>query len=116
MIKEFLKYDIDTEVYSEIGYTPIFYACIARNIRSISSLAENGADINKICNGITPLMYAAKKNEFNVIIRLLECGANPSIKIEGKIYLDYLESDKIKNKIQKRCSKFTNKNIKPVKK
>ena len=111
VVTELLKYNADTEVssdeehipicyayyvknfkgipgLSEAGYTPIFYACYAENFKVISALSEVGANLNKICRGDTPLIYTAKNNfDINIIKRLLDYGAVPSIQIDGKTNL-----------------------------
>lgn len=55
-----------------------------------NALLTAKADLNKICNGKTPLMYSAKYGELNFAKALLKAGADASIKnSEGQTALDY---------------------------
>ena len=120
VIKELLKYKVDTEVTCTKGFTPIFYACSSSNIGVISSLAESGANLNKLCDGMTPLIYTAENINkglcgINIVMTLLNNGADPGIEIDGKTYFDVIKDRSAKNKINKLFFATNGKNTKPAK-
>jgi ankyrin repeat protein len=70
----------DTVDYSA-GTTPIFNAIDSRRMRNVDLLVRSGADINHQDNrGNTPMVYAASFGGFNIVLRLLEAGADYRIR------------------------------------
>lgn len=63
VIKLLLKYGASING-DNIGYSPLIWAILCRNMESIRSLIANGADVNytNINDGYTPLMHAMMKD------------------------------------------------------
>ena len=61
--------------------TPPLHRAVWRNDRKVVDLLlESGADINlQVEAGHTPLMWAAKRNHMDMLVYLLERGADPSL-------------------------------------
>jgi len=45
------------------------------NYKAVKTLIEEGEDVNKISNKLTPLMYAARHNRVEIVALLIEKGA-----------------------------------------
>ncbi|HEX8576872.1 MAG TPA: ankyrin repeat domain-containing protein [Flavobacterium sp.] len=60
--------------------TPLCQAVIKGDLETVKKMIEFGSDINEASNGMTPLMFAARYNNVEVIELLLANGANPNIK------------------------------------
>lgn len=72
------KSDIDVNMPSpENGFTALHEAAILGNVTACQLLLDHKADVNMLDKaGMTPLFYAVSKNRENVVITLLEHGAN----------------------------------------
>lgn len=57
-------------------------------------LSQEGVDVDKTCGGKTPLMYAAKYNQLEMLKSLLNAGADRSIEKKGSTALDYAKKYK----------------------
>lgn len=57
-------------------------------------LAQENIDTDQRCGGKTPLMYAAKYNQLEMVKALLNAGADRSIKNRGLDVLDYAKKYK----------------------
>ena len=72
--------------------TPLGTAISKGDIETTKKLLAYGADVNERCNGMTPLMMAARYNRVEIIELLLEKGANPKVKCsKGFTALKYAE-------------------------
>ena len=79
------------------GYAanPLNVAISKGEIDLVKKFIEYGADINETTNGLTPLMYAARYNQVEIIKLLLEKGANLKVKDErGFTALNHAENSK----------------------
>ncbi|WP_316806035.1 ankyrin repeat domain-containing protein [Pedobacter agri] len=62
----------------------------SKSIKILQDLISIKADVNKICDDKSPLMYAAKYGELEAAKALVKAGANIGLKNrEGKTALDY---------------------------
>ena len=55
----------------------------------VEVLIRNGADVNMIANGVTPLMTAARVGDKDMIDMLLQAGADPKAEVGGFQAYDY---------------------------
>ena len=60
--------------------TPLSVAISKGDIETVKKVIEEGININKKFNGMTPLMYAARYNKVEIIEYLLQKGAKLDIK------------------------------------
>jgi ankyrin repeat protein len=75
--------------------TPLCNAIINGDIASVKKFVEYGSDVNELSNGVTPLMFAARYNNVEIIKYLLSKGADKKIKDErGNTALKYAEFSK----------------------
>ncbi|QBZ99055.1 ankyrin repeat domain-containing protein [Flavobacterium sangjuense] len=75
--------------------TPLCNAIINGDIASVKKFVEYGSDVNELSNGVTPLMFAARYNNVEIIKYLLSKGADKKIKDErGNTALKYAELSK----------------------
>jgi ankyrin repeat protein len=82
-VKELINSGYDVNMFDEIGYTPLHYACIKGNIAIAEYLIEHGADVNAHHEGHignTPLGEVAGSCSLKMAELLLEHGADPSIR------------------------------------
>ncbi|MDQ6473070.1 ankyrin repeat domain-containing protein [Flavobacterium sp. LHD-80] len=88
-----LKLSIEKQKeFSSTTKSPLHLAISKGDIESVRRFIQYGADLNKVANDMTPLMIAARFNEFEIIKMLLKNGANPSNKNEkGFTALNYAE-------------------------
>ncbi|MRX70150.1 Ankyrin repeat-containing protein [Flavobacterium resistens] len=88
-----LKFRIKNEMaFSSNTKSPLHLAISKGDIESVKRFIQYGVDINKMVNDMTPLMIAARFNEFEIIKILLKNGATPSDKNEkGFTALNYAE-------------------------
>lgn len=93
-IKQLLdaKADPNARDCNSWGWTPVINAMHKYNDDAARLLVERGADVNaraggcneqKIEDGLTPLMYAAKFDESEMVKFLLEHGADPRAEYKG---------------------------------
>jgi ankyrin repeat protein len=59
---------------------PLVVAISKGEIETVKKFIEYGTDVNKKCNGMTPVMYAARYNKVEIIKYLLVKGADLNIK------------------------------------
>lgn len=61
-------------------------------LQTVKQMIESGTKVNKKLNGLTPLMYAARYNKVEIIVYLLQKGADRDIKdSQGFTALKYAE-------------------------
>lgn len=74
------------------SYTLLALAIKMKSVNIFQKLIDNEADLEKICDGKTPLMFAAKYGDVAMAKKLLENGAKKETKTEkGFTALDYAE-------------------------
>jgi ankyrin repeat protein len=82
-------------------YDPLCVAISKNDNDTAKKIIEYGADVNQRFNGMTPLMYAARYNNVEMIKMLLDKGANPSEKdSKGISALKYAEMSNAKEALQ----------------
>lgn len=86
--------------FSTPNKSPLHLAISKGDIEGVKTFVKYGADLNKIVNDMTPLMIAARFNEFEIIKILLENGASPFYKNDkGFKALDYAKYAKANESI-----------------
>ncbi len=73
----------DTFHYAKYYATPLCIAISKGEVEVVKKMIAYGADINEKTNGMTPLMYAARYNQTEIISLLLEKGAYPKAKCKN---------------------------------
>jgi ankyrin repeat protein len=82
-------------------YDPLCVAISKNDNDTAKKIIEYGADVNQRFNGMTPLMYAARYNNVEMIKMLLDKGANPSEKdSKGISAFKYAEMSNAKEALQ----------------
>mgnify|MGYP003630085043 CR=1 FL=1 len=80
-----------------------------RSLKSLKFFIAQGADVEKVCENKTPLMYAVKYGLMEMIEYLIEQGANVNfVSVKGKTALDYAiqyEQENIISYLQKQNAK-----------
>ncbi|MCV2487603.1 ankyrin repeat domain-containing protein [Flavobacterium sp. SH_e] len=84
-----IKNQVEFSIY---GKSPFHLAISKGDFEAVKKFVLYGTDINKKVNNMTPLMVAARFNQFEIINFLLLHKANPSIEnSHGFTALDYAE-------------------------
>lgn len=86
------------ELFGERGVTtPLGIAISKGDVATVKKLIEYGASVHEKCNGMTPLMIAARYNQSEIITLLLTNGANLKEKDErGLTALKHAEASNAK--------------------
>lgn len=93
-VKNFIETHHDIDAYHN-GYTLLCGAIKTDQIAIITYLINQGADLKKMSNKKTPLMYAAKYGRLEIAKLLIQKGANKnSLSPRGKTALDYAKKYK----------------------
>ncbi|MCD8518371.1 MAG: ankyrin repeat domain-containing protein [Flavobacterium sp.] len=80
-LKSYLKANPNTlNSVNENGSTPLILACYYNNIDVVRELVYQGADIDSKIDMGTALMAAVVKGNDDIVLFLLEKGANPNLK------------------------------------
>lgn len=76
--KKLLEYGADVNIHDRDGRTLLYISCYNGYHEIFDILISNGADINKknIQDGRTPLFGAVWANEYNIIEKIINLGAN----------------------------------------
>ncbi|RAR49089.1 ankyrin repeat domain-containing protein [Flavobacterium lacus] len=91
----------EVNVYAKYYATPLCVAISKGEVDVVRKFIEYGADINETTNGLTPLMYAARYNQVEIIKLLLAKGANLKAKDErGFTALNHAENSKATEAIE----------------
>ncbi|NND16149.1 MAG: ankyrin repeat domain-containing protein [Eudoraea sp.] len=77
------------DVGSRKTYNYLAISIKLKSLKSLSYFVRRGADIEKVCEVKTPLMFAAKYGQLDMIQYLLEKGGDPGKKIRGYSALYY---------------------------
>ncbi|WP_223032884.1 ankyrin repeat domain-containing protein [Hanstruepera marina] len=89
--------------------SPFHMSIVKGDVETVQKLIELGADVNEKWNGLTPAMYAAKYNRTDVLVVLIDNGANLKTKCDkGHTALEYAElsnAQAAKNVIKKELKK-----------
>lgn len=81
--------------------TPLCNAIVNGDIATVKKFVEYGSDVNELSNGLTPLMFAARYNNVEIIKYLLSKGADKKIKDErGNTALKYAEFSKAQEALE----------------
>lgn len=81
-----------TTITSTYIGTPLCMAISKGDVEIVRKFIEYGADVDETSNGMTPLMYAARYNNVEIMKLLLSNGAEKSKKDEkGNTALKYAE-------------------------
>ena len=80
--------------------TPLGVAISKGDVATVKKLIEYGASVHEKCNGMTPLMIAARYNQSDIISLLISSGANLKDKDEkGFTALKHAEASSAKEAI-----------------
>lgn len=80
--------------------TPLGIAISKGDVTTVKKLIEYGASVHEKCNGMTPLMIAARYNQSEIITLLLANGANLKEKDErGLTALKHAEASNAKDAV-----------------
>ncbi len=106
VVEYLLTQDVDVNRRSEasaLHLTPMHMAAISGDAAIVSLLAEAGAKVDpQGRDGGTPMMWALGEGKMNTVDRLLELGANPTLKNKaGFSVLDYARQVDDKNLLSK---------------
>ncbi|WP_250433041.1 ankyrin repeat domain-containing protein [Hanstruepera flava] len=105
-VNELTNSAIETAVKEK---SPFHMSIVKGDVETVQKLIELGADVNEKWNGLTPAMYAAKYNRTDVLVVLIDNGANLKTKCDkGHTALEYAElsnAKDAKNVIKKELKK-----------
>ncbi len=62
--------------------SPLCMAICKGDVAVVKKFIEYGANVNEVSNGMTPLMFAARYNNVEILTLLVEKGANLKVKDE----------------------------------
>ncbi len=87
------KYEVTATKITKVNS---FCIAIAKgDFDTVKKMIEFGENVNKVSNGKTPLMYAARYNRVEIINLLLENGAEVDVKDkDGRKAIDYAKISK----------------------
>lgn len=95
-----VKDQINSSAYAAYAASPLHYAICDGDIESVKKIIKYGADVNSLSKDMSPLMLAARFNQFEIIKVLLANGANPSMENEkGFKAINYAEYAKANESI-----------------
>ena len=72
----------ETIAINYVSGTPLCMAISKGDVAVVKKFIEYGANVNEVANGMTPLMYAARYNNVEILTLLVEKGANLKAKDE----------------------------------
>ena len=79
----------DVNAMNDDGETPLYAACFIGDIEAASILLNAFADPNLLTKeGSSCLHNAVQAHNIDLVSRLLECGANPSVSFQGESPVD----------------------------
>ena len=101
-LQRFYKNNLIIDIPTELGITPLHFACFKGNKQIVDILLDLGADINAIDNdGNSCLHFAVNSNNVLLIKKLLIRGADKNIKNkENQTALDLAQSKKLFNIVE----------------
>ena len=99
----------DIHMVNVEGETSLFMAVYNKQLAAAKKLIEYGVDINK-CGGhemMTPLMIDAKNSDMEMVLMLLDMGADPTIKtVKEKTAWHFTSDPEIKAVLEKTSIKW----------
>lgn len=102
LIEELLKHNAQINYASKSGWTALGLACYYKKLKNVQALLKAGAGINSGSGTVSPLVMAICRNQYEMAKKLLENGADPSLKNKyGKNAFSYIKPK------QKKCSIFS---------
>jgi ankyrin repeat protein len=98
---DFKSHINDKYIIQNYDRSPLNVAISQGDIEAVKKFIDYGADVNKILNGMTPLMAAARYNKVEIIKFLISKGASLDTKNErGYTALKYAEVSKAKDAVE----------------
>lgn len=84
---ELINACVTVEDSKQYGYLAL--SIKLRSMKSLQFFVENGADLEHVCADKTPLMFAAKYGQIEMVKYLIKKGANINATYKGKKAIDY---------------------------
>jgi ankyrin repeat protein len=80
-------------VVKKSSVSPFCLSIVKGDFETVQKLIDLGTDVNKISNGLTPAMYAARYNRLDILKLLVKNGAKLNIKSDkGMTAAKYAEA------------------------
>ncbi|WP_431137216.1 ankyrin repeat domain-containing protein [Psychroserpens mesophilus] len=77
---------------------PFCMSIVKGDIETVKKLIDLGTDVNKVSNGLTPAMYAARYNRLDILKLLVKNGAKLNVKSDkGMTAEKYAEASNAKD-------------------
>jgi ankyrin repeat protein len=86
-MRSLIEKHIDVNQKTNKNMAPLHIAIKAKNYDEVKLLIDSGADVDLFGDDFiprTPLMFAAQEGDRQIVELLLECGADPNIRIHDK--------------------------------
>ncbi|WP_291115227.1 ankyrin repeat domain-containing protein [Flavobacterium sp. UBA6135] len=82
-VSDFNRSEAEKFVYAKYYATPLCIAISKGELDVVKKMVSYGADVNEKTNGMTPLMYAARYNQTEIMEFLMEKGADVKAKCKN---------------------------------
>lgn len=102
ILKMLLDAGADPNRTDRYGEPPLIFA---ETLQNVNLLIDYGADVDyqnltSFGTGNTPLIFFTDQDDYEIVRLLLSKGANPWLKANGKIALEWAKNDQMKNLIK----------------